>query len=138
MKDRTLLLQALLCLDYLLLVLLYGTSDLNIWVVIISNGLYLPDDRIPSRYAFLPCLSHHQVGVFETDSVTWLRSYFIGLRGGPLVLLSNWAIALLFESLVGCRPWLIRDQPWRGLLQKLLLLVRLLWKTMRLLLLIHR
>ena len=37
MKGGSLLLQALLCLYYLLLVLLDGTSDLSIWVVMISH-----------------------------------------------------------------------------------------------------
>ena len=37
MNDSCLLLQALLSLYYLLLVLLYGTSDLSIWVVMISH-----------------------------------------------------------------------------------------------------
>ena len=116
MKDGSLLLQALLCLNYLLLVLLNGTSDLGIRVVMISHRLYLPDDLISSSYPFLPSLSHHQVRVFETDPIPRLRSPFIGLGGGPLVLLSDRAIALLFDSLVGCRPWLIRDQPGRRLL----------------------
>jgi len=37
MKDGSLLLQALLCLNYLLLVLLNGTSDLSIRIVMISH-----------------------------------------------------------------------------------------------------
>jgi hypothetical protein len=116
MKDGSLFLQALLSLNYLLLVLLNGTSDLSIRVVMISHRLYLPDHLIPSTRAFLPSLCHHQVRVFETDPIPWLRSPFVGLRGGPLVLLSYRTIALLFDSLVGCRPCLVRDQPGRWLL----------------------